>query len=340
MDENPAVEYLTGILIPKPELSEINENSSLENEWIKDDEITDEEEDNLSENFGEIFPSELDPKLRARSFGISFVLEYLTPKLDVCISWARYISNGDKKKKKWERHPFYKILNFDVDFDEKQEIIGDDFDDDSVKIIVKTKKVENEGLNILISFVNNLTQSENYLDVDNMIFQPSIRINSDSGFSNTISKDVYDKKLSFVYKDNHIRARGHMCSALWDNVDYINKFDLDDIWPDGSFFIAENNELKRFIEPQLRTEFVPLAPMGLPSFDIFEGKQKELNLLNAEVLSEIWSEEEIDEQLSVIVNKAVASLLKYLALLNNAQVSISTDKQLLLIAISLSFVFE
>ncbi len=303
MDENPAVEYLTGVLIPKPELSEINENSSLENEWIKDDEIPDEEEDNLSENFGEIFPSELDPKLRARSFGISFVLESLTPKLDVCISWARYISNGDEENEKWERHPFYKILNFDVDFDEKQEIIGDDFDDDSVKIIVKTKKVENEGLNILISFVNNLTQSENYLDVDNMIFQPSIRINSDSDFSNTISKDVFDNKLSFVYKDNHIRARGHMCSALWDNVDYINKFDLDDIWPDGSFFIAENNELKRFIEPQLRTEFVPLAPMGLPSFDIFDGKQKELNLLNAEVLSEIWSEEEIDEQLSVIVNK-------------------------------------
>ena len=303
MYENPAIEYLTGVLIPKPNVNEVKQNSSLENEWEEEDDIHAPEEDNLNENFGDVFPSELDPKLRARSFGISFVLESLNPKLDVCISWARYISNGDEDNEKWERHPFYKILNFDVDFDEKEEIIGDDFDKDSVKIIVKTKKVENEGLNILISFVNNLTQSETYLDVDNMIFQPSIRINSDSDFSNTINKDVYEDKLSFVYKDNHIRARGHMCSSLWKDVDYIDKFDLDDIWPDGSFFIAENNELKRFIEPQLRTEFVPLAPMGLPSFDIFDGKQKELNLLNAEVLSEIWSENEIDEQLSVIVNE-------------------------------------
>lgn len=303
MYENPAIEYLTGVLIPKPNINEVKQNSSFENEWEEDDEITSSEEDNLNENFGDVFPSELDPKLRARSFGISFVLESLNPELDICISWARYISNGDEDNEKWERHPFYKTLKFDVDFDEKEEVIGDDFDKDSVKIIVKTKKVENEGLNILISFVNNLTQSEDYLDVDNMIFQPSIRINSDSDFSNSINQDVYQDKLSFVYKDNHIRARGHMCSALWNDVDYINKFDLDDIWPDGSFFIEKDNNLKRFIEPQLRTEFVPLAPMGLPSFDIFDGKQKELNLLNAEVLSEIWSEEEIDEQLSVVVNK-------------------------------------
>lgn len=191
MYENPAIEYLTGVLIPKPNINEVKQNSSLENEWEEEDEINSPEEDTLNENFGDVFPSELDPKLRARSFGISFVLESLNPKLDVFVSWARYISNSDEDNEKWERHPFYKTLKFDVDFDEKEEVIGDDFDKESVKIIVKTKKVENEGLNILISFVNNLTQSEDYLDVDNMIFQPSIRINSDSDFSNTINQDVY-----------------------------------------------------------------------------------------------------------------------------------------------------
>ena len=52
-----------------------------------------------------------------------------------------------------------------------------------------------------------------------------------------------------------------MCSALWHDIDYMDKFDVDFLWPDGSFYFEEKKELKEFIQPHLRSEFVPLYPM-------------------------------------------------------------------------------
>ena len=92
-----------------------------------------------------------------------------------------------------------------------------------------------------------------------------------------------------------------MCSALWHDIDYMDKFDVDFLWPDGSFYFEEKKELKEFIQPHLRSEFVPLYPMPLSSFKLPEDEKSPS--LSAKKLSEIWFNEDFDKLLVPVLEK-------------------------------------
>lgn len=310
MEENPAMEYLTGILIPKQSNQNLVEISLPEEEFTSDNGVIGPEEYAEDDNIATIIPSDLDPTQRARSFGISFVA-MPDPVLDICITWARYIKTTDEKGKEvWERKPFYKIYNNISDFYELDgtEII-DENGEKPLKLFIKKSPLPNDKYNIVISLVNNMKSNE-FLDCNHMVFQPSIRINFENGYLPPFPQDYGKEALEFVYRERKIKARGHMCSAIWDDVDYINQVGNDIIWPDGLYFLDENKDLGDFEEPNLRTEFIPMHPMPLPSFDIWDNELIDENLydnyedlLKAKNLSEIWDEEDIDRELSPLIEE-------------------------------------
>ena len=309
LDENPAIEYLTGILIPQQMDQNVAEISSLEGEVTSDNGITDSEEYADDDNITTIIPSDLDPSQRARSFGISFVATP-DPSLDMCITWARYIKDTNEEGKEiWKRKPFYKLYT-NIDFDEFDgtEII-DENGEKPLKLYVKKSTLPNNRFNIMISLVNNMKSNE-YLDCNHMVFQPSIRINLSGLLPNSVQENFETDALEFVYRKRNIKARGHMCSAIWDEVDYMEEIGADILWQDGLFFMDENKDLKDFKCPSLRTDFVPLHPMPLPSFDIWDNDlineeryEKYDNLLKAKNLSEIWDDEDIERELRPLINE-------------------------------------
>ena len=310
IDENPAIEYLTGILIPEQNYRDSADISSLEGDLTSDGGITDSEEYADDDNIATIIPSDLDPSQRARSFGISFVV-MPNPSLNICITWARYLkSTNEEGKEVWQRKPFKKIYTNVSDFDELDgEEIIDENGEKPLKIFIKKSPLPYDKFNVVISLVNNM-KSKEYLDCNHMVFQPSIRIYFSNGSLPAITEDYVDDTLEFVYSNRKIKARGHMCSAIWDKVDYIQQVGTDIIWPDGLYFKDEIENFDKFEHPKIRTEFVPMHPMPLPSFDIWDNEfideklyEKYDGLLKAKNLSEIWEDEDIDRELSPLIEQ-------------------------------------
>jgi len=160
MEENPAIEYLSGVLIPKQNISDLMDNPSPESEQIKENDFFRRDEDKIDESIDITFPSELDPKLRTRSFGISFVIEGEKPYIDVCISWARYFSKGDEKHEKWYRHPFYQIKN-NIEINEgNKEFILEGVENDSIDLFIKTNYLGDNRYNVMVSLVNSFSNSK------------------------------------------------------------------------------------------------------------------------------------------------------------------------------------
>ena len=295
--ENPANEYLTGVLIPKPKVK--SEISSPDEEQIKDNSISSSEDYEFNEDISEFYPSELNPSLRTRSFGLSFTAESSISTFDICITWARYFRDMDSQNNEfWKRKPFFKIFR-GISITSQDLIVDKNDSGETLKLFIKKHDLSDNKSNIMVSLVNMMDESDEYLDCSRMIFQPSIRINYDGDLPDLYQNIVNEDKLEFIYKDRNIKSRGHMCSALWKEIDYINQFDLDLIWPDGKFLL-DTDSLMEFKEPKLRTEFVPIYPMPLPTFDIFD---KNSDLLKAESLSKIWSVEDIENELCPLITK-------------------------------------
>ena len=313
--ENPANEYLTGILIPSPNNDDFDDKSSMDGDIVNDNRPASSDEYAFDDdNVVNIIPSDLDPTQRARSFGISFVIEPTDPKIDVCITWGRYFKSVDDDGNEfWTRKPCHKVIN-NIDLDKQSWEIQDEDDEDEekpLKLYIKKRILQGNKFNIMISLVNNLKDSEEYLDCSRMIFQPSLRIKHNGMLPIMSDENSKTDSLEFVYRNRKIRARGHMCSAIWDKIDYMDQFETDVIWPDGSFFIEKDLIDEKFITPSLRSEFVPMHPIPSPSFNIWENylDDEELievfdqNLLKAKNLSEIWEDEDIDRELCPLIEQ-------------------------------------
>jgi len=313
--QDPWEEYLTGVLIPqkfKPKSDDGAKDPDSEStragmDLNPDDNSTDDEIDAT-------VPSELDPRMRTKSFGVSFIIKADEPFFKICTTWGRYFKIKDKDKdgqNLWERRSYYDIneialdnseieLNPTIKLDNKE-------NDGDILLYIKKTLLEEDKYHITVNIVNDLdlNQGEQTFkpNISSNIFQPSIRINlpSEEQLPNLDQINEEENELDFIYRNRPFKALGHMCSALWYDIDYMNKFDVDFLWPDGSIHFEEKEELKEFIQPHLRSEFVPLYPMPLSSFKLPEDENDPD--LSAKALSEIWSNSEFDQILVPILEK-------------------------------------
>lgn len=301
---NPYTEYLTGVIIPRKckKIEKTPESEIV----VSDGDDSKTEDGNSSEETSPVLPTELDPRMKPKSFGISFLLKGDKPLLNVCVTWGRYkkfnnyendkLKDADASKKSWKRQPFRKILNIPLSNDAPDnETIYDESDG---KIILNIKKIKSgEKLHVVVSFINDLNIGECTGDaiVEASIYQPSLRVNLGAGCSlESMDYSIKNDVLAFLYRDNPVLARGHMCSAIWKKVDYNDQFEKEKIWCDGSY----SDDCNEFLNCDVRSEFIPLYPNPAPELTWNNSSFANEPELSALKLSEMWGDGEIDTYLS------------------------------------------
>lgn len=156
---------------------------------------------------------------------------------------------------------------------ESEKEFEDPEDDGYVKIHIKRLKMGENLYTFSIYMINKLNyiqKKEHYhADVDKCLFQPSIRLLSSEEIK-TQEMDILnesEKELDFLYRFKPTISTGHMCASIWKDIDYCDKVNLEQLWPDYSIRLENNENYKKFLKPDLRTEFVPLYPVTLPNFE-------------------------------------------------------------------------
>ncbi len=222
-------------------------------------------------------------------------------------------------KKIWQRYSFGEIFEIEVnEYDVDDDTIEKTFDgkelviiktlknfeseidmdeEDYIKIYIKRLKVNDDNYSISVHMINDLDcDSSKKLNPDNLdkcLFQPSIRILCENGITAQHMEllNESEEELDFLYRNRPTIAFGHMCSAVWKKIDYSDKFDIDNLWPDYSIRLSKNKNYEKFLKPDIRTEFIPLYPVALPKLNLNENEKLNDYELNAELLANSSSEE-------------------------------------------------
>lgn len=303
---DPYTEYITGVIIPKScKQGEPNPDSEILD--IEGDDIGAEEIDSR-DNVVSTHPTELDPRERSKSFGISFLIKDEKPNLKVCVTWGRYFKEEVASKNcddedvpepefLWKRKPYKKILNLIISDDSSDEIIIYEGEDGKIRLNNRRLKVDN-SFHVILSLINELKIGECYGDkvIESSLYQPCIRVIIGNDCKLESIESEKNDELNFIYRENPVLARGHMCSAIWKDVDYQNEFDVQVLWPDGVYF----DECHEFIECDVRSEFIPLYPNPAPLFEWVDSETSEIPVFSATRLSEMWEGAEIEEYLAPI----------------------------------------
>ncbi|MEM2878874.1 MAG: DISARM system helicase DrmA [Candidatus Caldarchaeum sp.] len=324
LPESPLSEYITGVLAPvsSPSVRDIDAESGIAfNESQEYEEETDDADIHAPPHLSPV----LNPKCRPSSIGLSFMVEYhggTTPGIDVCLTWSRYFWNADKKV--WKREPRYAIRTIALDSDIKSFRIGPDGaettpDRAEIHLHVLVRNRQGNRAFVTLYAVNGIrftsTSTGDRVGSENHIFQPQIRVVCWSGTRvipviqrEPLRKD--EKELSFLYRRRPILARGHLCSAVWKDVDlekpYEGRLDFPDCvnqspfrWPDGD--ILPEQEKRRFVCPDVRTDFVPVYAIPMPDMEWNEESYGPPPELSAEVLAESWDLDELRSRLEPLV---------------------------------------
>lgn len=231
----PLTEYVTGILSPR----KISPETALEYETVEgiagSEETTpgleDEEED---KDIGLNFNPALDPRRLPRSFGLSFIIKPKTgktPKLGICITWARYF--WDDKRQVWKRAPrayFLEIplkpcvargkcpYEYSIPDPEKKEItqlLGTTEAELSLKVITRRKQNHLYVSVFVMNMINLTAESDKHEIVQAHIFQPQIRVRVFNASVMPTALGENTDEIDFIYRENRAYARGHMSSAVW-----------------------------------------------------------------------------------------------------------------------------
>ncbi len=291
---NPYREYLTGVIVPKTFFDEENDPDS-EISTDKGENAT-ADDDNYDDDVSFFPSSNLDPRFKAKSFGISFIVKADIPAFRICVTWGRYSFQTRDGTGFWKRRPNKKIMKIFLERD--RSVINEQIDEG---IRLQIIRIPSGNFNqIYVTLINEISSNSEPIDeiAKYTLFQPSIRIKMDEG--NEIiqaSTDSFSSTLEFVLRKRGPLARGHMCSAIWKEIDYVQHLDKEVLWADGTYF----GDCEEFFESDVRSEFVPLYADSSPIFDL-EKKLDHQPELAAYKLSESWHPEEIEKNLKPLVD--------------------------------------
>ena len=347
LDESPVSEYICGVLAPivekEREPSDIDDDAQIPSD---DAQTYEEETDDIDVNTPPLLYPALDPKSKPSTMGLSFVIQSQeTPKVDVCLTWAKYeeFTAGEKEtvKRRWKRRPLFSILQPEMKsaiywFDGQGEQTDDPAKAEiSFHIIVNNEEESRYFIQLYI--VNRIRPKSKMIMPEHHIFQPQIRAVCGngailvSGIRKT-PKGEEERELEFLYRKRPFYARGHLCSAIWNEIDPEKSpsskisIDFDEClhdapftWLDGE--IVPDLQRKRFSPPDVRTEFVPMYSIPYPELDMPDDYQQK-PVLSAFELSEKWSNEDLTNALVPLVqgyDAWINSLEEEVSSLNSSQ---------------------
>lgn len=316
--DNPLNEYLAGVIIPSCyKLDDETKDKSPESEYTNEETGFNQESDDENTefiNFDASIPSEVDPRLRTKSFGISFYIKSNNPKFSICSTWGRYNQVYDEKGKfkYYERSSFYDITGIDLKKDCNEGYFKSNINDseEKIELYIKSVNIDEDVYFVSVYLVNKIDLDDYHsLDVDKCLFQPSIRVKmlAEYDIPNFTLNEYSNNNLEYLYRERPVYARGHMCSAIWESIDYLDELGLELLWPDGLYHEENDSILSDFKYPTIRSEFVPVYPMPRSLFDEPNGIKMSFK---SKTLSELWDNEGIDEYLSPLINEYEKWILK------------------------------
>ncbi|MEM2270556.1 MAG: DISARM system helicase DrmA [Nitrososphaerota archaeon] len=254
----------------------------------------------------------LNPRSRPPSIGLTFVVECddgRTPGIDVCLTWARYFRDGDRGV--WRREPRYAIRTILLDTNKRSFRIGPDGaeagpDNSEIRLDVLVRNLHGNRFSVTLYLVNDIRFVPEHADdkpgVEHHIFQPQMRVVCQPGTRVAPVTEIKplreeERELSFLYRKRPILARGHLCSAVWKDVDPETtcggSLDFQGCleappfrWVDGD--ILPEQEKRKFTRPDVRTELVPIYAIAMPDMEWDSGNYGPPPELSAEVLAESW----------------------------------------------------
>lgn len=338
---SPMREYISGVLSPIPD----RDGGDKDFNAIDDDaEIPSEDTVAYEEGISEvdvtapplIYPA-LDPKSKPSTMGISFVVfSEKTPKVKVCLTWARYRpeisdksdavegSGGFPRRRRvlWHREP--RFASIDLELDDRDTILWIDHHGNSIRDPSKAEisfhsKIRDAGDHrcyFHLYLVNRMKPANWREYVPKHIFQPQIRVTCDEGtrlvpgIRKTPEREE-ESMLDFLYSEKPALARGHLCSVVWKEIDPENQTELDVnldfpeclteppfAWTDGK--LLPDHLRNQFSPPHLRTEFVPIYSIPFPELGWRKeyGNEPELRAIK---IAEKWNPEDMRNSLSPFV---------------------------------------
>jgi len=315
-ENDPRSEYITGVLEPE-------KVSSFE-ERIEDnvDEVIEEtssEEDQSNQGFVAspgIFSPALDPRALPRSIGLSFTLEAENgdPQIEICATWAKY----EKTISGWNRQPAYFLTGIvNTSQDNQQWDVAN-----GIQITLRTHALPGGGKRISVFIVNRTEVAENKKpDTQDYVFQPQLRVHlcagthivpvqisgSEANLIGLVDEAQEEQSVALQYRHRTALARGHMCGAIWQEIDperpancvIDGPAETPFAWIDASL-VPETERIK-FAPADLRSELVPVYLIEAPEMG-WPGQYLPAPVLDPAVLAETWLPEAVRNAIQPLVN--------------------------------------
>ena len=350
---SPLSEYITGILSPRcyaperrgaPEKEKAPEGEEEEGitsplEDVPSEIIPPEYEDEFEDR--DVFPlfrhPALDPQKLPHSMGLRFALAEDGGKAEIqlCVTWARYkkgpIGVFQRIPRAWVSRSIPAGLEMEKVFylNEDGECSGDSAE---VSVRVRWRRDDGGFWHVSVYLVNEicgkdsikLCEKEGGKDsvkspIECHVFQPQIRVKVLRGRRVPMGRvpvgcTPEEEELEFVYRRRLGMARGHMCSAVWGEIDPEKPAGDPEIeklrppyppfyWVDGEIVERKYGREVResFTAPDFRTEFVPVYLVEAPELEWPAGFEPAPEL-GADVLAEAWEKDELRRCVEPLLN--------------------------------------
>lgn len=313
-ERDPKSEYITGVLEPAYAV----DNSEPEDDVDEVIEETTAEEDQDNQGFVAtpgVFSPALDPKSLPRSIGLTFTAgsENGAPTIEICATWAKYVHEMDG----WHRRP-ESFLTGSVQVSGRPDPW---VASNGVNLQLRAKALSEGTWRVSVFLVNVANiPSDSRPETGDYIFQPQIRVNClENSFLLPVRQidsssdlepepgtmDYEDRSLEMLYLHRTALARGHMCGAIWKQIDperhtpdFQNPGEAPFTWTDQE---TVPDELRsRFSPPDVRTEMVPCYPIQSPEM-VWDYSYGPHPILNPEELSELWDSVDLHNGLQPLV---------------------------------------
>lgn len=301
----PSNEYVTGVLAPlnvtggrDPDAEEVQVSGGG-----TDDEGTGDDDTMFVP--GEVSPS-LDPRLRPKSLGISFIVSSADrPKMSICVTWARYRAIDGK----YTRRPDSFILD-EIPCDVASQ--HRPYSDSGVVVYVRPRRIGTEHR--VSVFLVNMTTAANpdKPAEEELVFQPEIRICFGDGTTlvpmvfRGLRGDPESESQSLLFRNRRHYARGHLVGAYWKSVDPQRPVG-DDLgepnpfsWEDAAILLSDSAR-EAYRLPDLRTDYLPLFGVEAPDPD-WRAEIEPGPDLAAATLSEAWDPRVLRNALEPLIN--------------------------------------
>jgi len=331
MQHSPLSEYVTGVLAPRRAEAAPPAERNIDNEAeiprAEGGAFDDYEEDALDSDIlsPPLLSPALEPTRRPPSIGISFEIAAISdtdPQLDVCLTWSRYFPQQENSSQGqgshgWVRAPrsFTTTLNATqaatifIEWASGRARTTTIVENAEISLYLIPVAREGGIWHVTLVMANQIqfspTRERDTPRTEHHVFQPQIRIKRGINtrlIPNKSRLESYsdeESELSFLYQNRPSMAQGHLCAAVWDEIDCERRYtgtiefetcrgEIPFHWADGDQPSMSPEDRTKFSRADLRTEFVPLYSIVAPNYD-WPRDSDLAPELHATALAETWN---------------------------------------------------